>query len=445
MSQLVCGVFTCGADYTPSPHLLGPQEEEVTLTAHPEWEHNDSRTSCGRCGFGFGLFRWKHHCRGCGVLLCHECSVFTELPSEFGYGQERQRICRWCVQIKFNILQAARAGHGQRVRVLINWGIDTSEPAASGSSALHAAAADKSQFGVEAVRCLTDQGFMEDGYDTKGLQPIHVAASVGNIDAIRILVHSGADLNETTRHEARSALQLAASHSHLQTAQYLVNTGARVEHKDCHGNTALLLAVVAGTVPLTAFLLNHGADLLAINHQGHDAHALNDLAMAGEIGQTAEPSLRTAMKQALSNRGLSSDSPGSLHNHGRTTPVGTCMGRASRNGQAPGSKHVKLGTPGGTFRESVYFDPDSSTTSPWCQLPESSPSSLSSYDSHLSLLRSSLYNCPSDLTWSPHFTLEPQPKAQTPSVPPPDSDDPNPIMVSHPTECQAGGLVSGEG
>jgi hypothetical protein len=38
------------------------------------WIINEDITACMICGLSFGIFRWPHHCRSCGNLVCNPCS-----------------------------------------------------------------------------------------------------------------------------------------------------------------------------------------------------------------------------------------------------------------------------------------------------------------------------------------------------------------------------------
>lgn len=38
------------------------------------WIINEDITACMICGQAFGIFRWPHHCRSCGNLVCNPCS-----------------------------------------------------------------------------------------------------------------------------------------------------------------------------------------------------------------------------------------------------------------------------------------------------------------------------------------------------------------------------------
>ena len=49
----------------------------------------------------FGFFNRKHHCRSCGRLICHKCSVFCPLKivsSEESVREQVVRICTECQQ-----------------------------------------------------------------------------------------------------------------------------------------------------------------------------------------------------------------------------------------------------------------------------------------------------------------------------------------------------------
>lgn len=59
------------------------------------WVINEDITSCMICHAAFGMFRWAHHCRSCGNLVCSQCSpdeVIIEELKELG----PVRICIMC-------------------------------------------------------------------------------------------------------------------------------------------------------------------------------------------------------------------------------------------------------------------------------------------------------------------------------------------------------------
>ncbi|XP_072944020.1 rabenosyn-5 [Epargyreus clarus] len=56
------------------PNLRKQHEQEVV-----PWLDGSSVKLCPNCAKPFNLTRRKHHCRLCGSLLCHDCSVFLDL------------------------------------------------------------------------------------------------------------------------------------------------------------------------------------------------------------------------------------------------------------------------------------------------------------------------------------------------------------------------------
>jgi hypothetical protein len=40
----------------------------------PTWQSDRTRVACPRCHKKFGLMRRRHHCRGCGTVVCDNCS-----------------------------------------------------------------------------------------------------------------------------------------------------------------------------------------------------------------------------------------------------------------------------------------------------------------------------------------------------------------------------------
>ena len=59
------------------------------------WVMNNQSCRCMRCDSKFGLTKWKHHCRGCGYLVCNGCSIykatFTGIKEKEG-----SRACKTC-------------------------------------------------------------------------------------------------------------------------------------------------------------------------------------------------------------------------------------------------------------------------------------------------------------------------------------------------------------
>jgi hypothetical protein len=48
------------------------------------WQSKRFVWNCQQCGVHLGLLRWKHHCRGCGEVLCTSCCTY---PTIVPYGE----------------------------------------------------------------------------------------------------------------------------------------------------------------------------------------------------------------------------------------------------------------------------------------------------------------------------------------------------------------------
>uniref|UniRef100_A0A7S0GUR4 FYVE-type domain-containing protein n=1 Tax=Amorphochlora amoebiformis TaxID=1561963 RepID=A0A7S0GUR4_9EUKA len=64
----------------------------------PIWMSEDSAKKCVECSRDFGMLLRKHHCRGCGRVMCHACCKRFRVLSQFQdyYGLEPQRVCKSC-------------------------------------------------------------------------------------------------------------------------------------------------------------------------------------------------------------------------------------------------------------------------------------------------------------------------------------------------------------
>ena len=92
------------AKATVAQHSKGPETplsesrrssvKQKTLCG--EWELDDSRSDCYLCKTPFTWSRRRHHCRGCGRLVCGKCSVHLILYKELG--EIPVRACDECKQ-----------------------------------------------------------------------------------------------------------------------------------------------------------------------------------------------------------------------------------------------------------------------------------------------------------------------------------------------------------
>jgi len=72
----------------------------------PRWEDDSVRAACKECDAEFGLLRRRHHCRTCGVIVCHECSGH---PAALNSGGDRGNQLDDNIHCKSCILAAKKA------------------------------------------------------------------------------------------------------------------------------------------------------------------------------------------------------------------------------------------------------------------------------------------------------------------------------------------------
>jgi hypothetical protein len=100
------------------------------------------------------------------------------------------------------------------------------------------------------VQATTDSGFT----------PLHIAATVGNSAALRVLLEKGADSERLATHRI-TALTIAAQHNHAEAVAVLASSGANVNHTAEGGVAALHLAAIEGHTDVLHALAAAGADL----------------------------------------------------------------------------------------------------------------------------------------------------------------------------------------
>ncbi|HMF97102.1 MAG TPA: ankyrin repeat domain-containing protein [Vicinamibacterales bacterium] len=82
----------------------------------------------------------------------------------------------------------------------------------------------------------------------------------GLLDDLKQLAESGADINARNRHN-QTALMLAATAGHKPVVEWLVRRGAALDHAAKYGLSALMLAVIGGHGEIVCVLVDAGADV----------------------------------------------------------------------------------------------------------------------------------------------------------------------------------------
>jgi uncharacterized protein len=86
-----------------------------------------------------------------------------------------------------------------------------------------------------------------------GERPLDVAAVRGNLDEIRTLLDTGADINARAEH-GNTALHEATGQGHIEVVKLLLEFGARTDFRNEFGQTALDIASLRDRKDITALL-----------------------------------------------------------------------------------------------------------------------------------------------------------------------------------------------
>ncbi len=100
---------------------------------------------------------------------------------------------------------------------------------------------------------------------------LHEAVWSGDVDAVRELIESGADLNVREPAGGSSPLISAATFGQAEVARLLIEAGADLDQQNNDGSTALITAAFFAHEEIVAALLDAGADKSIRNNAGSTA------------------------------------------------------------------------------------------------------------------------------------------------------------------------------
>lgn len=117
-------------------------------------------------------------------------------------------------------------------------------------------------------------------YDLDENTPLHLAAKLGFIEIVELLLEYTSEVDARNRLK-QTPLQWAAYYSHLDVVKYLVSKGADVHTIDADGDPALTWAANKAQFKVVDYLIQQGADPKKISPIGNTA--LHWVAIAGEV------------------------------------------------------------------------------------------------------------------------------------------------------------------
>ena len=143
------------------------------------------------------------------------------------------------------LMVAAELGHADMVRALLDRGADLHARTRIGATPEpKLPCIDKAGCGSHGV------GIIRGGLPDQGIRapipgamtPLMYAAREGHIDAAKLLIEAGADVNEVDKNDINPLL-MAISNNHIDMARFLIERGANINAVDWYGRTPLFAAI----------------------------------------------------------------------------------------------------------------------------------------------------------------------------------------------------------
>lgn len=169
--------------------------------------------------------------------------------------------------------KAARWGRLEAVETFLVNGVALDAKDGNGRGLLHAAAAaSRAKDGLALVRRLLERGLKATDSDLNGYTPLHMA---GTGEVARLLIDLGADVNAKACYSQQQREYLIKHNEALKAIEE--QTGKRF-HVDLGPYekrliTPIIMAAQAGRTDVVRVLLEHGADVNAVEHSGKTALA----------------------------------------------------------------------------------------------------------------------------------------------------------------------------
>lgn len=159
---------------------------------------------------------------------------------------------------------AARQSHVGVLQVLLDWAQDHHS-------------------GLEAGAAVTARNMLEHS-DTEGWTALRSAAWGGHVEAVRLLLEAGADVDGSDA-EGRTALRAAAWGGHEEILLTLLRHDAQVDKADREGRTPLIAAAFMGHREAVEILLDAGAEVDLADSDGRTALSVAALCTPGGGGR----------------------------------------------------------------------------------------------------------------------------------------------------------------
>ncbi|KAL7806694.1 ankyrin repeat-containing domain protein [Trichoderma aethiopicum] len=171
---------------------------------------------------------------------------------------------------------AATDGTTEVVALLIDKGADVGKAAKDRRTPLHMALS-RGQDGLETAKRLLKYDPGVGGHNPyvnamakDDATPLHVAAEYGPLEAVEMLLHLGANIDQTDEF-GQTALLIAIYNENWDIADWLLKAGADIKADSREGYTPLLRAVMGNQDHIVEQLLRMGADANAVDDDGYSS------------------------------------------------------------------------------------------------------------------------------------------------------------------------------
>ena len=154
------------------------------------------------------------------------------------------------------IHDAAKSGELEKIQHLVVKGVDVNEKAIRGETPLMVAALAGNG---EIVNYLLQRGANINAQSASGLTALHAAAYAGQTEIVLLLVTKGAAINDSSNRFATTPLILATEENHIETVSSLLEHGADINAVEINGISATSKAGWREQWDVLKLLLANGA------------------------------------------------------------------------------------------------------------------------------------------------------------------------------------------